>query len=74
MKTFRVKVTPNAREDRLERLPDGSWIAQVRAPPVDGKANVAVAALIAAHLSLRKGQVRLKSGASARVKLFQIDQ
>lgn len=70
---MRVKVKPNARASRLEALSDGTWIAEVQAPPVAGKANDALVALIASHFGLRKAQVRLKSGASARVKLIQID-
>ncbi|SUZ55798.1 uncharacterized protein METZ01_LOCUS8652, partial [marine metagenome] len=47
VKKFLVKVKPNARENSLRQFQDGTWIAEVKAPPKDGKANRAVIELIA---------------------------
>jgi uncharacterized protein len=69
-KSLQVKVKPNAREDRLRLGDDGIWLAQIKAQPVDGKANEALIAMIAAHFGIRKNQVLIKSGASSRVKRF----
>jgi uncharacterized protein (TIGR00251 family) len=44
----------------------------VKAPPVDGKANEALIALVAGHFGVRKAQVSIKSGASSRLKLVSI--
>jgi len=74
MRTLRLKVKPGAREDALEELDDGSWVARVKAPPVDGKANAAVVALLAKHFGLRKAQVHIKSGASGRMKLVVLEE
>lgn len=73
MKTLQVKVKPNARSSQLEPQPDGSWLALLKSPPVDGKANQELVALIAQHFGLRKAQVQIKSGASGRMKLVQLD-
>jgi len=67
-------VKPGSREDALEALDDGSWVARVKAPPVDGKANAAVIALLAAHFGLRKAQVHIKSGAAGRMKLVVLEE
>jgi hypothetical protein len=72
MKSLRLKVKPGSRVDELTELADGSWLARVKAPPVDGQANVAVVALVAKHFGLRKAQVRIKSGASGRRKLVTL--
>jgi len=72
MKTLRIKVKPNARHPGLEELSDGTWLARVAAPPVDGKANEELMRLIAEHFNVRKAQVSIKSGASGRLKLVQI--
>lgn len=72
MRTLSVKVKPGSRVDELEQLADGSFVARVKAPPVDGKANAALIDLIAAHLGVRKSQVHIKSGAGGRQKLVQI--
>jgi uncharacterized protein (TIGR00251 family) len=71
---IRVKVKPNARVSRLERVDDGTWLAQVKSPPVDGKANEELLALVAAHFSRRRSQVTLKSGGSGRMKRIEIDE
>jgi hypothetical protein len=72
MKTLRVKVKPNNRDSSLEEAGDGTWIARVKAPPVDGKANAELAKLVAARFGVRKAQVTIKSGAGGRLKLVQI--
>ena len=72
MRTIRVKVKPNSRVEELVEQQDGSWEARVKAPPVDGKANAALIALVATHFGVRKAQVTVKSGASGRLKLLQI--
>jgi uncharacterized protein (TIGR00251 family) len=73
MRTLRVKVKPGSREEDLTLLADGSWLARVKAPPVDGKANHALITLIAAHFGVRKAQVNIKSGAGGRMKLVQLE-
>lgn len=69
---LQVKVKPNARVSELEQLEDGTWLARVKAPPVDGKANAELIALIARHFGVTKGQISVKSGASGRLKLIEI--
>ena len=71
-RTVQVKVKPNARTTALIEAGDGTWIAQIAAPPVDGKANAALIALIADHFSCRKAAVTITSGAGARLKLICI--
>ena len=73
MKTIQIKVKPNARVSELEEMGDGSWLAKLKSPPVDGKANEELVALIARHFGCRKSEVSIKSGASGRMKLVQID-
>ena len=72
MRVLRVKVKPGSRTEELTVLEDGSYEARVKAPPVDGKANAAVIALIATHFGLRKAQVSIKSGVTGRLKTVQI--
>ena len=68
-----LKVKPRARVSQLTELPDGTWLAQLRAPPVDGKANAELVDLVAAHFGCRKAQVTIRSGAGGRQKLVQIE-
>ena len=73
MRTIRVKVKPNARVSGLEQLEDGTWLAKIKAQPIDGKANEELIRLVAERFGIRKAQVSIKSGASGRMKLVQID-
>ena len=70
--TLRIKVKPGAKEESLVAAADGSWIASVKAQPVDGKANAALIALVARHFGVARSAVQLKSGASSRLKLVQV--
>ena len=72
MTTLQVKVKPNARASLLEQADDGSWRAQLKAPPVDGKANAELVALVARHFGCPRGAVTIRRGASGRTKLVQI--
>ena len=73
MRTLKLKVKPGARVDELTELDDGTWQARVTAPPVDGKANAAVIALVAKYFGVPRSRVQLKSGAAGRTKLVRID-
>ena len=72
MKTLSVKVKPNARTSSFERV-DGVWLAQIKSPPVDGKANAELIALVAQKFRCRKAQVSIKAGAGSRTKLVRIE-
>jgi uncharacterized protein (TIGR00251 family) len=69
---LQIKVKPNARASSLAQQSDGSWMAQLKSPPVDGKANKELIALVADHFRCRKADVEIKSGASGRMKLVKI--
>jgi len=71
--TLRIKVKPNARESVLSEGPDGVWLAQLKAPPVDGKANQELISLVARHFGCPKACVSIKSGASGRMKLVRVE-
>lgn len=73
MTTVRIKVRPNARSSSLEEERDGTWIAQLKSAPVDGKANAELVALVARRFGYARSAVSIRSGASARMKLVRID-
>lgn len=72
MPTIQVKVKPNARASVLTEGDDGIWLARLKAPPVDGKANKELIALVASHFGCAKSAVEIRSGASGRLKLVRI--
>lgn len=66
-----LEVSPNAKR---ERFPDGysPWRhaigCTVSAPPLEGRANRAVLALVAGALGAKKGEVELIAGAASSLK------
>jgi uncharacterized protein (TIGR00251 family) len=69
---IQVKVKPSSRVSALVQESDGTWRAELKAPPVDGKANEELVALVARHFKCRKSAVSIKKGASSRTKLLAI--
>jgi len=69
---IQVKVKPNAGQSALTQCVDGTWLAHIKSPPVDGKANKELIALVAQQFACSKAAVSLKTGGSSRLKLVQI--
>jgi uncharacterized protein len=69
---IQVRVKPNSRVSLLEQKEDGTWFAQIKSPPVDGKANEELIALVAKYFKRAKSEVSIKSGGSSRTKLVLI--
>jgi uncharacterized protein (TIGR00251 family) len=72
-----VRLTPRSARDAIEgveRLADGRCVlkARVRAAPVEGEANAALARLIAKALGIAPRQVELTAGGAARLKRLRI--
>lgn len=67
-----VRVTPRARQRRLEQAADGSWRAMVPEPPEDGRANAAVIELLAEHFDVPKRALRIVRGHTSRQKVIEI--
>jgi uncharacterized protein len=69
---LKIKVRPLSRESSLVQIADGTWVARLRSPPVDGKANAELISLVADHFRCRKAAVTIRSGLSGRVKLVEV--
>ncbi len=72
-----VRATPRGGRDAVDgvaALSDGREVlkVRVRVAPEDGAATAAVAKVVAAAAGVAASQVRLTSGATARVKTFRI--
>lgn len=67
-----VIVHPNARQERIEKDLLGTLHVYVHEPPLEGKANIAVAESLAEFFHTKKYCVSLVSGAKAKQKVFDI--
>jgi uncharacterized protein (TIGR00251 family) len=71
---LRVRVQPRAsRSEIVGWRADGVLSVRVAAPPVEGRANAAVAALLAGALDLRPSAVTVERGARGRDKLVRVE-
>jgi uncharacterized protein (TIGR00251 family) len=75
--TLVVRLTPRAAKEAIHglvALPDGRTALAVRvaAPPVEGAANAALVALLAKRLGVRKADITLAAGDTARLKRLVI--
>jgi uncharacterized protein YggU (UPF0235/DUF167 family) len=73
-KVIQVKVKPQSRVSSLQRLDDGSYLAHIKAPPVDSLANAELLALVARELGCAKSRLRIKLGGAARLKWVMVDE
>ncbi len=75
MKLLSIKVKPQARQSLLSppRDPSDPWLAQLKSPPVDGKANEELVALVARYFGCPKSAVQIRSGAASRLKRVQVE-
>ena len=71
--TIQVRVKPGARLSLFKQDESGTWSAQLKSQPVDGKANAELIGLVAKHFGVSKSSVEIRSGTSGRTKLVRID-
>jgi uncharacterized protein (TIGR00251 family) len=72
-----VRLSPRGSRDAVEGVGtgvDGKAFLRIRltAPPVDGAANAALIAFLAERLGLRKADIAIRSGQTARLKLLHL--
>lgn len=69
---IRVYVQPKASRNSIVGIHDDAIKIAVTSPPVDGKANRAVALFLAKTLGVAKSGVTLDAGQTSRRKLFKV--
>jgi uncharacterized protein YggU (UPF0235/DUF167 family) len=80
-----IKVKPNARENKIERIDcsvidknkrsfsGGCFAVSVKSPPKEGKANEEAIRLIADYFKISPSRIRIISGAAAKNKILEIN-
>ena len=66
--TLQLKAKPGSSRSELAQEADGTWTAWLRSPPVDGKANAELVALVARHFGCAKSAVSIHSGGGSPFK------
>ena len=70
--TLRVRVQPRASKDALGGEREGALVVRLRAPPVEGAANEALARLLGKALGVAPSAVRVVSGLTGRNKVVRV--
>jgi len=70
--TLAIRVTPRGGRDTLGAGTPDHFAARLAAAPVDGRANIALLALVAATFGVARRDVALVGGATARLKRVRI--
>ena len=70
--TFAIRVTPRAKQNKVQPQADGSLKVYVTAPPEDGRANEAVVETIAQWLGVKRRDVEIIRGATSRNKVVRV--
>ncbi|MEY2810658.1 MAG: hypothetical protein RLZ66_2169 [Pseudomonadota bacterium] len=67
-----IHVIPNAARTQAEGVHDGALRVRLHAPPVDGKANLALMAWLATSLGVAKNKVSLVRGQTSKRKQLRV--
>ena len=71
MKIF-VKVKPAAKEEKVEKINETTFYVEVKEPPVEGRANMAVIRALADYFGVPQLNVRIVSGFTSKMKIIEI--
>lgn len=69
---IQVKVHARSKREGVSPQPDGSYKVDVKAPPVEGKANEAVCEVLAEYFGKSKSSVRVVQGSTNSRKVVEI--
>jgi uncharacterized protein (TIGR00251 family) len=67
-----IHVIPNAARTQADGTHDGALRVRLHAPPVDGKANIALGAWLANTLGIAKSHVALVRGQTSKRKQWRV--
>ncbi len=68
-----VSVKPQAKREDIKKVAEREYMASVRAPAREEKANQALIELLSDHFSVPKSSIRIIRGKSGRRKLIEIE-
>ena len=67
-----VKVKPNAKKEKVEKIGDSAFAVWVKAPAHEGKANEAVVELFSKYLDRPKSSIYIIRGHKGKEKVLEI--
>jgi hypothetical protein len=71
MKIF-VKAKPGSKKEQVEQVDATHYVVQVKAPPVEEKANDAILKALADYFHIAPSRIKMTSGKTSKQKIFEI--
>jgi hypothetical protein len=68
-----IKIKPNAKQEKIEKINESEYLLWVRSPAQEGKANQAAIALLSDFLRIPKTRITIIRGHKSRNKIISID-
>ena len=72
MKKITVKVIPKSGRNTIEEVDPDNYVVRISVVPEKGKANDAVAKMVAKYLKVAPSLLELVSGSKSRTKVFRV--
>jgi len=68
-----VHVHPGGRKNEVLRLENGVWHIKIAAPPVEGKANIALIEFLSETLGASSRRIIIEKGLTSRRKMVEVE-
>lgn len=69
---IKIIVHPNSRHSKIEKDLLGTYHVYLNAPPLEGKANIALIKALADYFRLRKSDIQITSGFKSKLKTISL--
>ena len=70
--TIQVKLIPNSKYNKIEKIGERHYKVWLTAPAVDNKANIMLIKFLADYFQIAKTSISIKHGLKARNKIIEI--
>jgi uncharacterized protein (TIGR00251 family) len=67
-----VKAKASAKKEQVEQVDATHFVVQVKAPPVQGKANDAIQKALAEYFDIAPSRIKIISGHTSKQKTFEV--
>jgi uncharacterized protein (TIGR00251 family) len=72
MKIF-VRAKAGAKREQVEQIDETHYVVQVKAPPVEGRANDAICKALADYFDVAPSRIKMISGKTSKQKIFEVE-
>ena len=72
MVKVKVKVVPNSKQQKVEKISEDEYKVYVKSPPTKGKANKELIEVLSDYFNVSKSRIKIVSGFASREKIVEI--